>query len=166
MAQKTAVKTKTDTSVKRGESPVVAKLNGLIADNTVYYQKTRHYHWNLVGDLFFQLHEQFEKEYRATEADIDQLAERVRALGYYPIHTMEAILQRATLREDPETPDQHQMVSRALVDLDAMCSALKEAHEVAEEAKDTGTVNMLEDMIMQLEKRAWMMRAFTKEPLR
>ncbi|MFP3855078.1 MAG: ferritin-like domain-containing protein, partial [Anaerolineales bacterium] len=38
-------------------------LNTLIADFTVFYQKLRHYHWNIKGEEFFMLHEKFKEIY-------------------------------------------------------------------------------------------------------
>jgi starvation-inducible DNA-binding protein len=141
---------------------VIEGLNGLIADNTVYYQKTRHYHWNVEGEHFFELHEVFEKEYTLTAADIDLLAERVRAIHGVPTHTLQSVLNRATLEEDESIPDEAGMVDNAVRDLEQMIAATKEVHGVSEEAEDLGTTNMLEDMIEQAEKRAWMLRAFLR----
>ena len=37
----------------------VEQLNVLLADYHIYYQKLRNFHWNVVGENFFDLHEKF-----------------------------------------------------------------------------------------------------------
>lgn len=157
----TRTQTKSDSKTKEQKIPEL--LSGLIADNTVYYQKTRHYHWNLVGEEFFELHEVFEKEYTVTAEVIDLLAERVRALGDIPVHTLDAVLHATHLEEDDEVPPQKEMVRRAVTDLEAMNEAMHQVHKVTDEAEDLGTTNMLEDLIQDTEKRIWMLHAFLGE---
>ena len=43
--------------------PTVVELNTLLADYHVYYQNLRNFHWNILGDNFFELHEKFEELY-------------------------------------------------------------------------------------------------------
>ena len=43
--------------------------------------KTHVYHWNVVGPLFLPLHELTEEHYKDLFSAVDELAERIRALG-------------------------------------------------------------------------------------
>ncbi len=43
--------------------------------------KTQNYHWNVVGSDFYQLHKLFEEHYENLSSSIDEIAERIRALG-------------------------------------------------------------------------------------
>lgn len=157
-------RTREKPQTKTDFSHIAEQINKLIADNTVYYQKVRHYHWNVIGDNFFELHEAFEEEYEATAEVIDTLAERVRALGEIPLHTLEAMLNNTNLDEDESVPNQTDMIRRAADDLTRMVDEMYKVHHTTDEANDLGSSNMLEDLIEKTEKRIWMLRAFINEP--
>lgn len=157
-------RTREKSQTKADYAQIAEQLNRLIADNTVYYQKVRHYHWNIMGDNFFELHAAFEDEYEATAEDIDILAERVRALGEIPLHTLDAMLSNTNLDEDESVPAQTEMVRRAADDLARMVDEMYKVHHTTDEANDLGTTNMLEDLIEKTEKRIWMLRSFINEP--
>lgn len=48
---------------KKEQEKVVERLNALLCNYQVYYQKLRNFHWNVKGPDFYDLHEQFEEEY-------------------------------------------------------------------------------------------------------
>ena len=56
-------------------------LCGVLADSVVLMIKTQSYHWNVVGPLFHSIHQMTEEQYRDLFEAIDEIAERVRALG-------------------------------------------------------------------------------------
>lgn len=60
---------------------IVSTLDALLADEYVIYTKTRNYHWNVVGPHFGDYHKIFEEQYNELSGDIDEIAERIRALG-------------------------------------------------------------------------------------
>ena len=62
---------------------VAHALNGVLADSYTLYQKTHAYHWNVTGPQFHTLHVMFEEHYREMWTALDELAERVRALGVF-----------------------------------------------------------------------------------
>ena len=76
---------------------LVDHLNKLLANYQVHYQKLRNFHWNVEGPDFFDLHEQFEIEYDAVKAQIDEIAERIRVFGANPISTMQGYLDVAEI---------------------------------------------------------------------
>jgi starvation-inducible DNA-binding protein len=63
---------------KRGCAAVLSKV---LADTFVLYLKTHNFHWNVEGLQFRGLHEMFEEQYRNLWDSIDDIAERIRALG-------------------------------------------------------------------------------------
>jgi len=60
----------------------------------VLYVKTRNYHWNVTGPHFHELHKAFEAQYQALEGEIDEIAERGRALGVKAEATLADFLKR------------------------------------------------------------------------
>ncbi len=140
----------------------VVKLNGLVADFTVFYQKLRHYHWNVKGEQFFMLHAKFEEMYTGVGDTIDALAERIVGLGGTPVHTLGRILDETSLNEDPELPAADQMVARTASDVETLLRNIKAAIAAAEAANDRTTVNLLDGISDGLEGHLWMLRAWQK----
>jgi len=135
-------------------------LIALQADYQVLYQKVRHYHWNVRGPQFFQLHAQFEQMYLATAIKVDEIAERILALGAAPLRTYGDVLKHAGLKEDPSLPNAQEMVKNLHDDLVALTAKLRAVVEKAEKADDPATLNLAEGYADEQEKEAWMLRAF------
>ena len=57
-------------------------LSRLLADTYTLYLKTHNYHWNVTGPMFQTLHLMFEQQYNELALAVDQIAERIRALGF------------------------------------------------------------------------------------
>jgi starvation-inducible DNA-binding protein len=57
-------------------------LQGVLADFYTLLGKTHGFHWNVVGLQFRSLHEMFEEQYRDLQNAVDEIAERIRALGF------------------------------------------------------------------------------------
>lgn len=76
-------------------------LGKILSDQYVLYTKTRNYHWNVTGEDFAQYHKLFEDQYSAIDSDIDDVAERIRALGAKAPSTLNEFLKLTALREHP-----------------------------------------------------------------
>ncbi len=134
-------------------------LNRLLADATIFYQKLRHYHWNVSGPRFFQYHELFESLYDSWADAIDEIAERILQLQGVPLHTLEAMLSNATLVEDPEIPSGEVMLQRTMADLQILHGEMCVAAETAEATADRVTTGLLDGLCAATEKTLWMIRA-------
>lgn len=144
---------------------VVRLLTSALADVFVLQTKARNFHWNVTGPNFFQFHEFFEKEYRALDASVDGIAERIRALGGRAIGTLSEMQKNARLKESPgRTPDARGMLAEYLEDNEEIVRRLrKDIVACQEEFKDEGTANFLTDKMEGHEKAAWMVRAALAE---
>jgi starvation-inducible DNA-binding protein len=142
---------------------VVDGLNGLLADATVFYQKLRHYHWNVEGRHFFELHTKFEELYDGWAASIDEIAERILMVSGVPLHTLRSLLEAAGLEEDDTIPAAGVMVERVVADLRRLHERAGEVIETAEAADDRGTANLLDELRDGLEKDIWMLQTWQKE---
>lgn len=56
-------------------------LSRLLADSYTLYLKTHNYHWNVTGPQFNTLHAMFMTQYTELGLAVDEIAERIRALG-------------------------------------------------------------------------------------
>jgi starvation-inducible DNA-binding protein len=144
---------------------VVVILNTLLADEYLLYTKTRHYHWNVVGPQFNDLHKFFEAQYNELNEIVDEVAERSRALGGNAIGTMTEFLQHTRLKEETgHYPKARDMIATLLADHEAIISQLRVDLEICgEQYRDAGTNDFLTGLMEQHEKMAWMLRAFLEE---
>ncbi len=153
----------TATTSRASTDAVVNAMNGLLADGYVFYQRLRHFHWNVTGPRFFQLHEQFEDLYTRWATHNDDIAERILQLDSKPLPTLAAMLENATLKEVADTPSDSRMVAKLQDDMTHLCERIGEAIEQAEEASDRSTANLLDAILDELQKDRWMLRAYLKD---
>lgn len=141
---------------------VVGVLNKQVANWNVLYVKLHNYHWYVTGPHFFTLHEKFEEFYGEAATYIDELAERILALEGKPLATMREYLEVSTIQESTSTESAEEMVYSLVNDYSAMIQELKEGMEVAEEADDQTSADMLLAIHTTLEQHVWMLSAFLK----
>jgi starvation-inducible DNA-binding protein len=139
---------------------LIQSVNKQVANWTVLYVKLHNYHWYIKGRHFFTLHEKFEELYNEANTHIDELAERILSLGGSPVATMKDCLELASVSEASGSEKEEEMVRTICNDFEAMEKELQEAIELAEEANDEGTGDMLLSVKQSLKKHIWMFKAF------
>lgn len=138
----------------------IEALNQLLADEAVFYQKLRNFHWNVRGPAFFQLHLKFEEMYTASAVNVDAIAERILALGGRPRSTMKEFLDGSRIKEQLEVPPADKMVEELRNDLTSLVNYVNEVRKAAEKDGDDTTVNLLDDLSQMHEQNNWMLRAW------
>ena len=78
-------------TVKNSQA-VTDELLKLLADEYVLYTKTRNAHWNVEGPDFHEKHKFFESQYEQLDDIIDNVAERIRAIGHYAPASLRSFL--------------------------------------------------------------------------
>ena len=147
---------------KEQREGVIDLLNHDLADSYLLVVKTKKFHWDVVGPQFISLHKLWDEHYNILSADIDAIAERIRALGGYPIGTMKGFLDFASLSEHPgNIPMATGMVAALVADREQMIRNLREHIDACEESfHDRGTADFLTGLMEQHEEAAWMLRSF------
>ena len=140
---------------------VVDILHGLLADEYVLYTKTRNYHWNVVGPHFNDYHKVFEEQYGGLSDDVDDIAERIRSLGYKTAASLSEFQKNSQLEEHPgEHPDAISMASNLLSDHEAIIRTIREKiSDVGAKFGDAGTEDFIIGLMEKHEKTAWMIRS-------
>ena len=138
---------------------VAGGLSRLLADTYTLYLKTHNYHWNVTGPMFSSLHLMFETEYMELALAVDEIAERIRALGIRAPASYREFSTLATIAEDTDTPNATEMVRRLQKDQEAVVRVAREVFPVAEAAQDQSTVDLLTRRMQIHEKTAWMLRS-------
>ncbi len=141
---------------------IVVNLNTLLADYQVFYNKLRNFHWNIEGPEFFELHEEFEKEYNTIQKNIDMVAERIRVFGIKPNFTLEKTLELAKIEETVKQRTAIEMVREVLKDYEIIHDDILSGIGAALETGDVATEQMLTDFLRAIEKRNWMFSSYLK----
>ncbi|MGD1843066.1 MAG: Dps family protein [Thermonemataceae bacterium] len=137
-------------------------LNTLLADEHVLYIKTRNYHWNVKGMHFQSLHLFFESQYQALEVMIDDIAERIRAIGHHAVASMKDYVKLARLLESNHVDGKAEtMLQNLLFDHENLIRiARKDLIAEAEKYQDVGTSDFITSLMEKHEKMAWMIRSY------
>ncbi|MGF1457483.1 MAG: Dps family protein [Leptolyngbyaceae cyanobacterium] len=143
-------------------SAVIELLNRDLADVYLLLVKTRKYHWDVVGPQFRTMHELWQEQYEALSRHVDDIAERTRALGGYPLGTAEGFLRYASIKEHPnDLPTVTEMVKRLQTDYEQIIRNLRDhIKQCSERYADEGTADFLTALMEEYEEAAWMLRSF------
>ena len=145
---------------KEKSKELAARLNGLLAAYSVFYQNTRGYHWNIKGDKFFELHQKFQDLYNDLLLKIDEVAERILTLGYTPDHRYSTYLKDSRIKESGPVADGDAAVTEVLDAHKHIITMQRDILALASEIDDEGTLALMSDYIRQQEKSVWMYSAF------
>ena len=131
----------------------------LLADTYALYFKTHAYHWNVTGPRFHDLHAMFEAQYTELWQATDDIAERVRALGYMAPISYDEMAKSASIEFDSATPDAATMVTSLVAGHEQVVRTAREVLSLAGEHGDEATADLVAPRISVHEKTAWMLRA-------
>lgn len=140
----------------------VALMNLALANASLLTIKTKKFHWDVVGPQFASLHKLWDEQYEIVNLYVDEIAERIRMLGGYPVGTAQGFLHATELKEHPgEVPSATDAVRLLLDDHQTVVRSLRKAIDACDgELDDAGTADFLTGMLRGHEKMAWMLRSF------
>ena len=138
---------------------IAAGLSRLLADTYTLYLKTHNYHWNVEGPLFNTLHLMFEEHYTEMATAVDELAERIRALGVKAPGSYTAFADLANVKEAVGGETAEEMIRELVVGQETVARTARDAFKAAESASDEPTADLLTQRMQIHEKNAWMLRS-------
>lgn len=141
-------------------SELQLQLNQLVASWSVLYTKLHNFHWSVKGPSFFTLHEKFEELYNEASSHLDDIAERILALGGQPVATLKEHLEISEIKEVAGSETAEQMVKILIQDFEIMMKNLKKGMSEAANENDDMTEDLLNSINQSLEKHVWMLKAF------
>ena len=139
---------------------IVAGLQQLLADFQVHYTNLRGFHWEIKGRGFFVLHEKFESMYDDAAAKIDEIAERILTLGGTPENKFSEYLKVARVAEVSGVSRSSEAVENVLATYKHFIAEERKLIDLANEANDAVTADMLTGYLKEQEKLVWMLVAF------
>lgn len=136
-------------------------LNVYLADLHVLYTKLHNYHWNVVGDSFYSLHEALESEYEAIAEEIDDVAERVLMIGHRPLGSLQQFSKAARLQDvESRAYEGREIGESLLVDYKTLIEELRHIVATAGDHDDEGTADDATGWLKAKEKTVWMLSAY------
>ncbi|WP_421859069.1 Dps family protein [Oceanicaulis sp.] len=138
---------------------IAGALGKVLADSYMLFIKTQGVHWNVVGPTFYSLHKLTEEHYENLYHAIDELAERIRALGEKAPASYRKYGELSEIRDYDleQSADAH--VRMLVDDHRTAVKSMRDAIEWCEDKKDFVTADMLIERMSWHEEAIWMLNA-------
>jgi starvation-inducible DNA-binding protein len=131
----------------------------LLADTYAVYLKTQNFHWNLIGSHFFSLHRLFEKQYSELAEALDEIAERIRALGFFVDASFTGFKELTTIKDEAKVIGEKEMLQHLITGHEILIRHARNFSELAEKKRDFATVDLMGRRLNVHEKMLWMLRS-------
>ncbi len=149
-----------NTGIEREDREIIAVgLSKLLADSYTLYLKTHNYHWNVTGPQFNTLHQMFEEQYSELATAVDEIAERIRALGIKAPGSYVEFSKLTSINEGTGEETAEDMIRQLAIGQETVVRTAREAFPAADEANDEPTADLLTQRMQLHEKNAWMLRS-------
>jgi len=141
-------------------SRIADLLNARLADAIDLQSQMKQAHWNVKGPNFIALHELFDKINESVEDYVDDLAERLVALGGVAVGTVRQVAERSQQKEYPLT------ITSGREHVEAVASALatfgkatRAAIDASDELRDRDTADLFTEISRGVDKWLWFVEA-------
>ncbi len=153
-----------DIGINKAHREKIAEgLSHLLADSYTLYLKTHNFHWNVTGPMFNTLHIMFEEHYIELANAVDEIAERIRALGVYAPGSYAQFAKLTSIKEETEVPAAKEMIEQLVIGHEQVVKTARSIFSLAEDAQDEATCDILTQRMQLHEKRAWMLRSLLEK---
>lgn len=134
-------------------------LSALLADTYTLYLKTHNYHWNVTGPMFSTLHTLFEQQYTELALAVDEIAERIRALGVKAPGSYSAFAKLTCIEEETGEPNAQEMLTQLVIAQESIVRTARKVFPTTAKANDEPSADLLTQRMQVHEKNAWMLRS-------
>jgi starvation-inducible DNA-binding protein len=148
-----------ETMTKQSNEAVVEALASLLASSYSLYLKTHNYHWNVTGPMFTTLHTLFETQYTELAIAVDQVAERIRAVGAFAPGSYSEFAKLTSVKEETGRPEAKEMIRVLVADQEAVAESARRVILAAEAVRDQASADLATRRLDVHEKNAWMLRS-------
>ena len=153
-----------DTGIAETDRARIAEgLSQLLADTFTLYLKTHNFHWNVTGPMFNTLHVMFMEQYNELWLSIDEIAERIRSLGFPAPGTHAEFSRQASIEETPGVPKAIAMIRLLVEGNEAVVRTARKVFPLVDKVNDEPSADLLTQRMQVHEKNAWMLRTLLEE---
>ena len=136
----------------------IKHLANILADTYVLYYQTQACHWNVEGDHFFELHKAFEGQYEDLADAVDELAERLRAIGAKAPVSLKMLLTDSHLVEMTKELSAKEMVKTLYDSHVVLSDKMRQAMDDCE-SEDPVTADLFMQRLHWHHKQIWMLKS-------
>ena len=144
---------------EQNRAAIAQGLKHLLADSYTLYLQTHNFHWNVTGPQFRELHLMFEEHYTELATAVDDIAERIRTLGFFAPGTYTQFAKLSAIEEVEGIPSAIDMVKTLLDSHEIVVRTCRNAIKAAQAADDESSAALIGDRMRVHGKTAWMLRA-------
>lgn len=148
---------------EKNRKAIADGLCHLLADSYTLYLKTHNFHWNVTGPMFNTLHTMFMDQYTEIWNALDEIAERIRALGFYAPGTYKEFAKLASIKETEGVPNAQEMIKELVKGQEAVSKTARTIFPLVDKAADEPTADLLTQRMQIHEKNAWMLRSLLEK---
>ncbi|MDX9706188.1 MAG: Dps family protein [Azospira sp.] len=148
---------------EKDRKKIAEGLSRLLADSYTLYLKTHNFHWNVTGPQFNSLHNMFMTQYTEIWTALDQIAERIRSLGYPAPGSYKQFVALSSIPEEEGVPKAKDMVRQLVEGQEAVTRTARDVFKIVEKANDQPSADLLTQRMEVHEKNAWMLRSLLED---
>lgn len=138
---------------EKDRETIAAGLSRLLADSYTLYLKTHNYHWNVTGPQFNTLHLMFEGQYTELATSVDEIAERIRALGIRAPGSYAEFTTLTSIEEGSGDESAEEMIRQLAIGQETVVRTARAAFPAADAANDEPTADLLTQRMQIHEKK-------------
>ncbi len=139
---------------------LVASLNQLLAETIDLHGQTKQAHWNVRGPNFMQMHEMYDRIAGMLQPHVDEIAERVTALGGAAEGAAAHVVNRSRLDAWPEgVQGEHALLEAITARYDAFAAHLRDAISEASDLDDPATEDLFTGVLRDAETALYFLAA-------
>lgn len=121
------------------------------------------FHWNLVGESFFPLHEKLNEYYKKSIEMFDQVAERIKQLGSFPVTTLKDFADLSAIQNlGSKDYTSKEVYTNVINNFSYLLDITKQVMDYSNQLNDQVTMNMMIGYATFFEKQLWMLKANLK----
>src|SRR3989338_10437637 len=133
-----------DIGINENDRKEISKgLSKLLADTYTLYLQTHNFHWNVTGPMFNTLHLMFEQQYNELALAVDQIAERIRSLGFPAPGTYAAYARLSSIKEEEGVPSAQDMIKQLVQGQEAVVRTARGIFPLLDKVSDEPTADLL-----------------------
>lgn len=141
---------------------IVAKLNNLLANYSLFYQNARGFRWHITGGKSRYLREKFNELYSNLQNEIDKIADRIIALGASPDNIFSEYISLSLIPESKKIWEEEEAIANIIESYSTLINLQKKIYEKAAELKDQETKELMNDFIREQEIKIKMYSSYLK----
>lgn len=136
-------------------SKVAEKLQEFLSESYGALIQAQNLHWNIEGDGFYSIHKLTEEMYDEQFAALDEIAERIRALGHKVNAGFDIFSKQSNIQNSPT-------MDAAIATQEHVVEEAKALIKLAEGEDDAATADLVTTRLYAHQKNIWMLKSQNK----